>query len=349
MWMKLFGLPALALALCAQEPLFDVQSRLVLVPVTVTDRKGRTVDGLGPADFVILDNGRRVGATVDTLATGVAPIALVVAVQSSGISDPVLDKVRKIGGMIQPLVTGERGCAALVAFDERVEWYQECTNDGDSISQAFGRLHSGAEKKGRMLDAVSGAIDRLKARPNSRRVLLLISESRDRGSETELESVVTAAQAAGITIYAAPYSAFMTAFTDKRSDRDNAPVSQPPPRPDHQNVPSPASVPAQTGQGQIDLLGTFEEIGRKTTTNTTDELTRRTGGAAFPFARQKALEDAIEKLGAELHTQYLLSFAPEDRAPGLHTLEVRVPSRDKLQVRARAAYWRAGPEISPGE
>src|SRR5260370_18619079 len=95
---------AVGLTLAAQNPQFDVQSRLGLVPVNGTDAKERTVDGLEPKDFVMLDKGRPQSVTVDTMATGVAPIALVVAVQTSGISKAVLEKVHKIGAMIQPLV-----------------------------------------------------------------------------------------------------------------------------------------------------------------------------------------------------------------------------------------------------
>src|SRR6202171_3344845 len=131
---------AVALTLAAQDPQFDVQSRLVLVPVNVTDAKDRTVDGLEPKDFVVFDNGRPQKATVDTLATGVAPIALVIAIQTSGISKAVLEKVRKVGAMIQPLVTGERGCAAVVSFSERVRWIQECTKSEDALAHAFERV-----------------------------------------------------------------------------------------------------------------------------------------------------------------------------------------------------------------
>jgi hypothetical protein len=46
----------------------------------------------------------------------VAPIALVVAIQASGISEPVLEKIRKIGGMIQPLITGESAVLVLWPF-----------------------------------------------------------------------------------------------------------------------------------------------------------------------------------------------------------------------------------------
>src|SRR4051794_6093261 len=196
----------LALSLAAQDAShFDVQSRLVLVPVTIRDQDGRTIENLGEDDFIVLDNGRPQKVHVDTFATGVAPIALVIAVQSSGISRAVLAKVVKIGAMIQPLVTGERGCAALVSFAEHIDWLQECTNDPDSIGRAFNRLRPGAEKSARMLDAVHEGIERLRKRSNARRVLLLISESRDRGSETALETISMDAQTAGVTIYAATY------------------------------------------------------------------------------------------------------------------------------------------------
>jgi hypothetical protein len=107
----------MVLTVTAQNPpQFGVQSRLVLVPATVTDAKGRSLDTLEPSDFLVLDNGRPQKATVDSIATGVAPIALVVAIQASGISKAALEKVRKVGAMIEPFVTGDRGCAAVMAF-----------------------------------------------------------------------------------------------------------------------------------------------------------------------------------------------------------------------------------------
>jgi hypothetical protein len=145
--MRRWLLPLLATTLAAEDPTYSVQSRRVLVPVTVTDRKGRAVDGLEAGSFVVLDNGRPRQATVDTLATGVAPVALAIAVQSSGISAAALDKVRKIGPMIQPLVTGERGCAAVLAFDEQVRWLQRCTGNADSIARALARLQTGEPKE----------------------------------------------------------------------------------------------------------------------------------------------------------------------------------------------------------
>lgn len=320
------------MALAAQDPNFDVQTRLVLVPVTVRDGKGHPVDGLQASDFVLLDQGRRQKILVDTIGTGVSPIALVIAVQSSGISAPVLDKVRKISSMVQPLLTGARGCAALVAFSERINWLSECTSDANALERAFAALKPGDAKAARMLDAANQAIDRLRQR-KARRVLLLISESRDRGSETGLDTLMLAAQTAGVTVYAATYSAFRTAFTQK--------AGQPSPRKRGPATPNvtpgdPSYVPLE---GRADILGGFAELIRLSKVNTTQVLTQQTGGITFPFTRQKGLEDAIEKLGRELHTQYLLGFAPESSVPGYHPIEVQVRGHGELQIRSRPGYW----------
>lgn len=331
----------LVLPLLAQDPKFDTESRLVLVPATVTDAKGRPVDDLAATDFLLLDDGRTQAVAVDTLATGVAPIALVIAVQASGISEAVLAKVRKIGAMIQPVITGERGCAALVAFAETVTWLQECTADVNALARAFEKLQPGEQKSGRMLDAVHEAIGQLRMRPNVRRVLLLISESRDRGSETELDTVLEEAQAAGVTVYAATYSAIKTAFTAKPSDVGPPHVKRgatlPTGRPE--TLPTDPRVTIPSAEQRVDIQGALEELSRLHKTKTTEVLTEETGGATFSFAKQKGLEAAIERLGDELHRQYVLSFTPENPAAGHHDIEVRIRRAGDYRVRARPGYW----------
>jgi VWFA-related protein len=320
------------------------------VPVTVTGARGKFVSVLEASDFLVFDNGRAQKATVDTIDTGVAPIALVVAVQSSGISAPVIEKVREIGVMIQPMVTGERGAAALVSFDQRVTWLQEFTNDPDVLDNAFHELaplvRPGEDKEARMLDAVHESIERLRPLPNMRRVLLLISESRDRGSETTLEAATLAAQATGVAIYAMTYSAFKAAFTSKLPvSRPRKPLRPRTPEdelgwvngmPPGKMNPWPKRLPPEQ---QVDVLGVIGELKRLNQTESTDVLTKATGGATFAFTRQKALEEAIQKFGAEVHSQYVISFAPDAPSPGYHRIEVRLKRPGKLVVHARPGYW----------
>src|ERR1035438_883877 len=88
-----------------------------------------------------------------------------------------------------------------------------------------------------------------------------------------------------------------------------------PPSPD--TTVSPKLVPE--GQG-VDPIAILSELGRLGNVHTPQSLAAATGGSTCPFTRQKGLEAAIAKFGAELHSQYVLSFVPQDAAPGYHDL-----------------------------
>ena len=97
-----------AAAAISQETAIRANVSVVLVPVTVTDKKGKFVDGLREGEFALSDTGRPQRIALDTSET-LAPISLVIAVQTSDIAAPMLAKFTKVGSLIQPLVTGEKG------------------------------------------------------------------------------------------------------------------------------------------------------------------------------------------------------------------------------------------------
>ncbi len=324
----------------AQVRRFTARARLVQIPVTVTDAKKRPIEDLTASDFLVLDDGLPQQFSLDTPYTETAPIAIVIAVQSSGISEAALAKIRRIGSMIQPLITGTRGSAAVVSFDEDIRWIQSWTRDPDEIANAFRQLRPREEKQACLLDAAYDAIRHLHRQQTARRILLMISESRDRSSDTNLGTVVLAAQAAQVTVYSATYSAFKTSLLTKSSRPAPLPETQPeatkppklPPRVERMPLPPPT-------EQQVDILAGIGELARLGKTKTTKALAAATGGATFSFTRQEALETAIEHLGAELHSQYVLSFTPESPEPGYHRLEVCITREGKYRVRARPGYW----------
>jgi VWFA-related protein len=301
------------------QQVIRAESRLVIVPVTVMDDKHNYVTDLGEDDFELLDDDTPRRIHVDVAGTAVAPISLVIAVQTCAISAAALAKARAIGSTIQPLITGDRGEAAVIAFDDQIHPIQDFTSDGGLLIDAFDSLRAGSsEKQGRMLDAVAQAATMLAGRrPDGRRVLLLISESKDRGSKTKLDAAVRMVQQQGITVYAATYSAIGTAFASKPED-----------------------APALNSQSNnLDYLAILGELARKAQKNSARFLTVGTGGADFGFLKKSGLERAITDTGIDLHSQYILSFTPpNDAEPGMHRIEVRVKRGGRYLVRARAAY-----------
>lgn len=211
-------------------------------------------------------------------------MALIVAVQTNDLSAAALLKIRKVGSMVQPLITGERGEAAVLAVDEQVVVAQEFTRDAGEIGRTFRRLAPRRARRTVALDAVVRAVEMFRARPgNERRVLLLIGEAKDRGSETALETALEQLQRENIQVYAATYSATRTQWTTKAADR---------PRP----------------SGANDIAAGLSELVRLGKVNTAEALAVHTGGKKIGFATLHSLEQIVARVGEELHGQYLLSF-----------------------------------------
>lgn len=317
-----------ALCLWAQDTVIRTTVPLILVPATVTDRHGETIDGLVESDFAVLDNGKPVK---HSLETSNQPIALVVAVQTSAIAGPALAKVQKIGSMFKPLVVGEGGVAAIVTYSDSIKVWQDFTHNADDFTAPMGQIEPDGDSpiKARMNDAVLEAvkilIDRTQG-PNQRankyrRVLVLIGESRDRGSQAKLQDAVTKAQAANVTIYPVNYSVYKTSYTSRGDERFQG---------------SGRRV-YDTDPGN--LLAVFTEIGRLGTKNAGDALAKFTGGEKVSFTKLSGLERVIQKIGEDLHTQYLLSFVADGAGSGTyHTITVTAKRKDAL-VRARPGYW----------
>lgn len=321
--------------IAAQTPPFHIQTQVVQVPASVTDKNGRRVEGLGTGDFVLLDNGVRQEVTVDDYS-GFEPISLAIAIQTSGISTPALAKIRRIGGLIQPLISGQRGAVAVVTFDRRVTWFQDFTSNDDRIRSALSSLRPEKTlEDARMLDAVAVVAGHMEKRPG-RKLLLLISESRDRGSETTIEQAIKAVEQQSIEVFAARYSAYATNLIAKPKDLPD--LSSHPELPDDPTV-IPNPPPA------INFMSIFSELARLGHTNSLQALTRATGGIEHSFVKQSGIDSAIEKLGAAVHNQYILSFPQRpDAAPGMHQIDLSVPGRADGQLRWRRAYWAEGPE-----
>ena len=306
----------------AQEPsTFKVTTPLVLVPAAVTDKKGKTIDGLNESDFVVLDNGV---PQRPSLEYTLSPISLVLVIEANSRSGAVLRKVQKIGSMIQPLVLGERGAAAVVTFADEVRVWQEFTSSEEVLGKCLRKLEPQGDGVV-MHDAVSKAIEMLVARKDRarRRVVIVVSESRDHGSETKLADLVTRAQAANVIVYPLTYSVYTTAFTSRGAETFG-PNGPPVYDADHGG-----------------LLAIFTELGALGKQNSHEAFARFTGGEQLHFTKLAGLERVIAKIGEDLHSQYLLSFTPAVAATSaeFRKLRVEVKSHPDAVIRTRPGYW----------
>jgi VWFA-related protein len=307
---------ALSVALPAQDTPIKANAHLVLVPATVTDKKGLLIDGLAVDDFIVTDDGVRQKVHLDTSDTVLAPVSLVVLIQSSGISYPALQRIKLVGAMVQPVLIGTRGQAAVIAYDTDVRTFQEFTSDGGKIRAAFENIETRTIRRAKLIDASIEGMKMLATRPeNYRRIMIVLGESRDRGSKHKLAEAIEMAQRAGVVIYSITYSAQGEAWS---SSSENAP-------------PLP---------GDADYLGALGELARLGKTNDADAFARATGGRHLSFLKLGSLETVMSRTGEEIHSQYLLSFVPQEtKNTGLHHVAVTVGRFPDAVVRARPGYW----------
>jgi VWFA-related protein len=315
-----------------------VTTNVVIAPTTVRDRNGEFVNGLQLQDFELYDNGKLQKVSADVRDE---PLSLVVAVQRSSNLNDFLPKIQNIGPMLSQLVAGQNGEVAVVGFDHTIKVMQDFTSEGTKISEAMKKMTPGSSNHA-VIDAVNQSIRMLKNRPpDRRRVLLLIAEKRDRGSELRLREGLTEAQFANVSIYSLDISTIVAALTDK-----GMPPRPPsiPPEADH--LPGGYSATPTTVEQNYYMgnyipvfVDIFKAVKSIFVDDTLDVYTRFTGGREYSFVGERSLEKAVSGISDELHSQYLLSYSPNNQSTGgFHEIKVLV-NRPNLEVRTRPGYW----------
>ena len=314
---------------------------VVQAPVLVFDRDGNYVDGLQPYQFHLFDNGKEQNISVDVTYQ---PISLVICLQANAHVDSILPQVKKIGSLIEPLLIGEQGEAAVIAFDSRIRTLQDFTSDSEKITKAVKDLTAGSQAN-RMIDAVSAATRMLSKRPrNRRRIILYIGETRDNSSETRLREALLDLQYNNVMFYPVDMSRLFSTLSAK-PDPGRQDNREPAMHPMPSSVPATPTSVAQMygtgGGGRAEFIPLMVEIFKDVKAifkdNPVEAFTKGTGGTEYTFYKLHGLEESIRKIGAELHSQYFVSYTPNNKDEGgFHTLEVTVGA---YKTQTRPGYW----------
>ncbi|HLK19856.1 MAG TPA: VWA domain-containing protein [Bryobacteraceae bacterium] len=315
-----------------------VTTNLLIAPTTVVDKRGDYVNGLTIDDFQLFDNNKPQKIVADIHDQ---PLSLVVAVQKSSNLNEILPKIQRIGTMLNDVIAGADGETAVIAFDHRVVVAQDFTNETGKITETMKKLTPGSSQHA-VDDAVMTGIRMLRKRAlDRRRILLLISEKRDKGSEIRVREVLTEAEFANVVIYSLDISSIVAGLTSK---------GMPPPPP---SIPAaaqhmPAGVdatPTLVEQNYYtgNFIPMFVDIFKAAKSIFVEDpvvvFTRFTGGKEYPFVSEKSLERAIAGISQEIHSQYLLSYQPNNLSEGgFHEIRVTV-NRPQLEIRTRPGYW----------
>ncbi len=331
-----------------------VRVALVNTPVTVRNSHGDMVHDLEAGNFQVTDNG--VVQQISHFDLGGDPISMVVLIETSSRIEPLLPQVRKTGILFTHTVVGPTGEAAVVAFNDGVDKLQDFTTNADLVENAIAHLAEGTSGS-KLFDAMSVGVEMLTGRPEAtadkpgrRRVLMILSEATDVGSEAKLGEVLRQAQLANVTIYSVGLSTTRAELQAK--PKDTRPQITPPGTFPMPGPPGTVQTPTseENRYGNIDLIAAVwivQHIHDQVRDHALEVAATATGGAHLATFKDRSIEKAIDEIGGELHSQYTISYTPTGAdTPGYHEIKVNIVRNDakNLRVRARPGYYLASPE-----
>ena len=182
------------------RPTFSSRADLVVLQVTVVDRRAGFVAGLPRDAFVVRENGRTQPITV--FDQNDTPVTVGLVIDNSTSMVPHLKEVRAAG-----LAFAQSSHPAdelfTINFNENV-WpglppEQPFTNDPTTLRQALAR--STARGKTAVFDALLAALRHGDRGSQPRKVLVLVSDGGDNASQARLDDVRDAALRRDVVIY----------------------------------------------------------------------------------------------------------------------------------------------------
>ncbi|HZS09028.1 MAG TPA: VWA domain-containing protein [Blastocatellia bacterium] len=218
-----FLLTAIASCLCfigtappavAQQPRSDTPIRidtdLVTINVTVTDKAGNYVRDLRAEDFQVYENGRLRKIDFFRLtdeSTMSRPLAVVFALDLSGSLKPdETGTLRRAAMKFTELMKGDSVFAAM-SFNQDVKVVQDFTPDAQKIERAFAKMNRFGGST-RIYDAIDRAVTMLSRRAPAmhkgrevRRVVIVITDGFDSASVIDRRELIRRANSAGVSVY----------------------------------------------------------------------------------------------------------------------------------------------------
>jgi VWFA-related protein len=213
--------------------------------------------------------------------------------------------------MVDALACDTEHRTAVVEFDSRPRMLQDFTSDPNAVERGIYSIQPGDDGAA-ILDSIWYSVDMLKDEPpENQRVIVLLSETRDRGSVTPMPEVIRQVGQSNVIVYS-------LAFSPGRED---------------------ALEFSQPEGNTANLLAPVMMAISALKKNTAAAIPHMTGGQYLRFNNGKQLDNQLGMLANQVHNRYMLSFQPSDDKPGLHSLNVKLRQPLQVKVLARTSYW----------
>jgi Ca-activated chloride channel family protein len=290
-----------------QQPVFRGTGDAVRVFVTVTDRDGRLVTTLARDDFEVRDEGKAQPTTL--FDNSPQPIRLIVMLDVSGSMEGNLPLLRAAADQLFARLRPD-DLARVGTFGNEVTISPSFTGDREALRSALpDTIVSDAPTP--LWRAIDDAMAGFGDESDERRVILVFSDGKDSGPISFRQRYVSQAE----VIDRGRNDEVMVYAIGMRSRSMRPPV-----------------MPG-IGRGamQAMLMADLPDPGLA-------RVAQETGGGYTEIRFGQDLGAAFARVADELHSQYLLGFAPPKRDGKVHEIDVRLVNQRGMTPRARKRY-----------
>jgi len=289
-----------------QTPVFRGTADVVRVFATVTDRDGRIVTTLTRGDFEVRDEGKP--QPITQFDNTPQPIRLIVMLDVSGSMQGNLPLLRAAGAQLFARLAAE-DVARVGSFGNEITISPSFTRDPGELQAALPRSIP-EDAPTPLWRAIDQALDAFGKEDDRRPVILVLSDGKDTGPFSFRQRPVSQAEVID------------------RSRRENVMIYAVGMRSRPARQQPPGIGP---GGLQAALLADLPDPGLA-------RVAEETGGGYTEIRFGEDLGAAFSAVVDELHSQYLLGFAPPKRDGKVHDINLRITSQGGLKPRARKSY-----------
>ena len=333
-----------------EDDVIKVTSRLIVVPVSITDATGQAVTGLTAKDFKIAEEGK--AQTIENVGSAdIVPLEIVVLFDISASTDKMFTFEQETAAKFLQDVMRPADRATVITIASKAK----LVSARDTAEKAAAAIRSIVPTKDStaFFDAVGEASEYLRqnAKEGTRRVIVVISDGEDTNSARIAKAIQDGFKKIGDRINTIDSKGLYQLSVVARNDasvQERVRVSK-----SLQNADTVFySINPAGSSFQLNKMSVF---GQENMRKFADE----TGGTAFlpkfqPIDTKDNYQNAIStrkntelldqifrQLANELRSQYLIQFYSESEFPlsKFVKLDVGLNSRSDLKVRSRQGYY----------
>lgn len=342
--------PAAVVKPKADDEVIKINSRLVVVPVSVTDADGNPVLGLSTSDFRVLEENRQ--QTLENVSgADKVPLEIALLFDVSASTDAMFRyQLETAAKFLRDVMRPEDRATIFTIGDKPMLIQPRNTSEGSTVA-----IQTIAPTKGftAFYDTVAAAAEYLKinAPEHSRRVILTISDGEDTNSERVAKAIQSGYRKIGERINTIDSKSLYQLTVSNRNEASIAERLR-------------VLRLLQNGDTvfySINPVGSSYQLNKMSVfgQENLQKFAEDTGGAAFlpkflPIDTKdtyangtnnrrngELLDRIFRQLASELRSQYLIQYYSESDFPlnKFVKLDVSVPARASVRIRSREGYY----------